>query len=72
MRSVVDDLRRDTVRRVLALSVPERVALALSLGDAAVEQFARATGASPEEARRTLAARRHHDRTPSRAANPAR
>jgi hypothetical protein len=72
MRSVADDLRRDTVRRVLALSVPERVALALALGDAAADQYARAAGISADEARRRLAAGRHHGRVPSRAANPAR
>ena len=72
MRSVADDLRRDTVARVRAMSVAERIALALSLGDADLDQYVRATGCSPEEARRQLTSRRHHGRTPSRAAAPER
>ena len=56
MRSVASGLRRDTVERVLAMNVAERIALALSLGDADVDQYVRATGGSPEEARRQLTA----------------
>jgi hypothetical protein len=72
MRSVADGLRRDTVERVLAMTVAERIALALSLGDADVDQYVRATGGPPQEARRQLTARRHDGRTPSRAAAPDR
>ena len=72
MRSVADDLRRDTFQRVLALSVAERVSLALSLGEAALAHYVRATGLPVEEARRRLTAQRHHNRVPSVAANPRR
>ena len=72
MRSVADDLRRNTVDRVLAMSVTERIALALSLGDADLTEYVQASGRSAEEARRHLAGRRQDGRTPSRSAAPAR
>jgi hypothetical protein len=72
MRSVADDLRRDTVQRVLALGVTQRIALALRLGDDAADQYARTIGCSLEAARRQLASRHHEGRTPSRVAAPQR
>ena len=70
MRSVADDLRRDTVARVLTLSVAERIALALALGDEDADRYMRGNGVSREEAIRHLSARHREGRTPSRAASP--
>jgi len=69
MRSVADDLRRDTYLRVLAMSATERISLALALGDDAVDAYMRAIGCSPVEARRQLAARHRDGRLPSRTAS---
>lgn len=68
MRSVIDELRRDTVTRVLALPVPERIALALSLGDEDLARYAAHSGLDADEARRRLRAQHARGRTPSRAA----
>lgn len=68
MRSVADDLRRDTVTRVLALPAAERVALALALGDEDLARYVAHTGLDVDEARRHLHAQRTRGRTPSRAA----
>jgi hypothetical protein len=65
MRSVADQLHRDTVKRVLAMSVRERIALALMLGEADLERYMRATGAGREQARRQLNANRRAGRQPS-------
>lgn len=46
MRSVADDLRRDTAARVRAMTVSERIALALSLGDDDLDRYVRATASS--------------------------
>ncbi|MBY0492844.1 MAG: hypothetical protein K2Y23_01395 [Cyanobacteria bacterium] len=71
MRSVADDLRRDTVERILAMSVANRIRLALDLGDADADRYAQAAGRSLQQARQHLAARRHVGRTPSRCASSA-
>lgn len=68
MRSVVDDLRRDTVRRVLALPAPERIALALSLGDEDLARYVAHSGLDVDDARQRLHAQHARGRTPSRAA----
>ena len=44
MRSIADAIRARTVTQVLALSVRERITLALSLGDDDLELFVRASG----------------------------
>lgn len=70
MRSVADGLRLETLERVLALPVVDRIALALSLGDDDVTLFVRTSGLDRDEARRRLRARRAHGRRPS-IASPA-
>jgi hypothetical protein len=68
MKSVADTLQSDTVRDVARLSVTERVALALELGDRAVALFASANHVSESEARRTLRRNNQIGRRPSEAA----
>jgi len=68
MRSVADDLRVQTVARVLELTPRGRVELALRLGDADVQLFASARKLSPADARRQLAVSRQRGRSPSRSA----
>jgi hypothetical protein len=65
MRSVADDLRARTSAQVLALSVPDRMALAFSLGDADLEVFARASGLDRQDALRRLRTQRSRERRPS-------
>jgi hypothetical protein len=65
VRSVADDLRARTVNRVLALSLPERMALALALGDDDLDLFVRVSGLDRDEARRRLCTQRHRGRAPS-------
>lgn len=65
MRSVADDLRRDTVARVLRLDVRARVALALTLGDEDLARFMAMTGLSRDVALQRLSARRNEGRAPS-------
>jgi len=67
MRSVADDLRDDSARAVARLSVAERIALALRLGDEDVALYRRAHGVSEADARRALARVRAVGRLPSRA-----
>ena len=57
MESVVDDHREEDRRAQAAMTVSERVALALDLGDQDLEIFRRAHGLSEDEAFRQL--RRH-------------
>ena len=68
MRSVADALRARTVTRVLAMSPGERIALALSLGDADLELFMRTSGLDRATALERLQAAHRRGRTPSRAA----
>lgn len=65
MDSVADELRKDAERDVSRLSVSERVALALALGEQAVSIYASANGVSREEARRTLRRNAQAGRRPS-------
>ncbi len=44
MRSVADDLRRQTLAHLLALTLAERVELALALGDDDLDLFVRTSG----------------------------
>jgi hypothetical protein len=68
MASVADDLRRDTIARVRAMSVRARIELALSLGDDDLARYMGASGLDRARALERLIARRAQDRTPSRAA----
>lgn len=72
MKSVADQLRRDIVERVRAMTVSQRIALALSLGEADLDLYMRTTGKSREDALRELSARRRLGRVASRAASPER
>jgi hypothetical protein len=65
VRSVADDLRLGTLARVLAMSVPARMQLSLSLGDDDLEFFVRSSGMAREDARRHLRAQRQRGRMPS-------
>jgi hypothetical protein len=69
VKSVADQLRRDTAARIRRLSVTERVSLALSLGDQDLELYMRASGRPRPEALRILRAQRIRGRTTSRAAS---
>lgn len=68
MRSVAENLRRQTQAHVLTLSPPARIALALALGDDDLDLFARTSGLDRDEARRRLRAQRQIGRAPSIAA----
>ena len=63
--SVADDLRRQTIARVLAMPIPTRIALALSLGDDDLEVFRRASGLERSAALRRVRAGRQRGRSPS-------
>ena len=68
MRSINDDLRRQTMARVLDLPIAARIRLALALGDDDLALFARTSGLPRDEARRRLRQQRESGRTVSRAA----
>jgi hypothetical protein len=69
VHSVADDLRRLTRARILEMSVPARVQLALSLGDDDLDLFVRSSGLDRADARRRLrASRARGRRLPSTAA----
>lgn len=67
--SQADGLRVRTMERVLALSVPERIALALALGDEDLALFVRTSGLELETARRRLRSQRQYGRVPSACAS---
>jgi hypothetical protein len=69
MRSVADQLRRETATHVAHLSVLERIALALSLGDQDLTLYMRASGKNRPDALRDLRVQRARLRAPSRAAS---
>ena len=56
VRSVADEFRARTVGRVLALSVPGRIELALKLGDDDLTLFLRSSGMARDAALRVLRA----------------
>ena len=64
MESVVDDHREEDRRAQAAMTVSERVALALDLGDQDLEIFRRAHGLSEDEAFRQLSRHRQAGRVP--------
>ena len=68
MRSVADDLRASTRARVLTMPVPERIQLALALGDEDLALFVRSSGLDRADALQRLRARRAQGRRPSVAA----
>lgn len=72
MASVADQFRRDTAALVARLSVQERIALALSLGDDDLALYVRTSGTERDTAVSELQARHARGRTPSRAAAPRR
>lgn len=65
MRSVADDLRDDTRRRMAELTPEARLSLALELGDADAQAFATARALSLRDARNQLARARRAGRVPS-------
>jgi hypothetical protein len=65
MRSVVDDLRRQTLAHLLTLPLTARVELALAIGDDDLDLFVRTSGLDRDEARRRLRAQRQVGRAPS-------
>lgn len=64
MTSVADDLRRQTIARVLAMPVAGRINLSLSLGDDDLAVFMLASGLERSVALRRLRAGRQRGRTP--------
>jgi hypothetical protein len=65
MTSVLDRLRDEDRKAVLALTPAERVALALALGERDLEMFRGVCGLSRVEAARILDRQKHHGRRPS-------
>ncbi len=70
MRSVADDLRSETARRVLEMTPADRVELALRLGDEDVALLRAARDLSEADARMTIRRARQAGRQPSSAARP--
>jgi len=66
MRSVADDLRDELREEMRYLTLPERVELALRLGERGLEVFRQANGLDRETAVRELQRRRQASRTPSK------
>jgi hypothetical protein len=66
MKSVADDLRAELREETNRLSLDERIALALRLGEEGVERFRLANGLDRETAIRLLERRRQAGRTPSK------
>ena len=64
MGSVADQLKREDLRRALAMSPDERVALAFRLGEEDLAIYRAATGMSRDEALRDLRDQRRFGRTP--------
>lgn len=70
MRSkVAEQVRAELQADMLALSVDERMRLALELGDRAVRLYAEAEAISPDEARRVLMRNSQKGRRPSKVAS---
>lgn len=70
MRSVADELRADTARRVLEMTPAARVELAMRLGDDDVALLCAARNLSEVDARMTIRRARQAGRQPSAAARP--
>jgi hypothetical protein len=71
MRSVADDLRLESRRAIALLSAPDRIALALRLGDDSVALYRKAHGVGESSARASLARSRNVGRRPSRSNDPS-
>jgi hypothetical protein len=65
MRSIADDLRRESLAADAERTPWDRIRAALALGDADVRLFASVHTLSLDEARRHLERQRQHGRTPS-------
>jgi hypothetical protein len=65
MKSVADQLRRDTLSRALAQTRTERIRLALKLGERDVGLLAASQRVSRQEARRRIGQQRQRGRLPS-------
>lgn len=71
MKSIADELRHETAAAILRMPVPDRIALALALGDDDLSLFMRTSGLGRDEALRQLRAQRAHGRAVrSHAASP--
>ena len=70
MRSIADDLRVESAHAVARLTVAERIALALRLGDEDIALYRAAHGVSDRHARATLAQARAVGRVRSRSNEP--
>jgi hypothetical protein len=68
MKSVANELALEDQNATLALPVSERVALALRLGEQAIDTYASANSVSRDEARRVLRRNNQIGRRPSAAA----
>lgn len=66
MRSVADDLRKETREATLRLSFEERLEQAFRLGEEGLEMFQKAQGVDRKTAIRLLQRRRQAGRTPSK------
>lgn len=65
MKSVADDLRREQLARLATLSMTERIALSVRLGEEAAQMYADMHGVSQTEAKRELQRQRQVGRRPS-------
>jgi hypothetical protein len=64
MKSVADDLRREQLARLATLSMAERIALSVRLGEEAAQMYANMHGVSLTEAKRELQCQRQVGRRP--------
>jgi len=69
VKSVADHLRDRTQQQVLALPVPDRIELALALGDDDLRLFMAASGLDRAGALARVRAQRRRGRTPSQSAS---
>lgn len=70
MRSVADDLREDSRRRLALMTPDERLRIALALGDGDIALLQAGQSLTFEEARTRISRSRQTGRVPSRAACP--
>jgi hypothetical protein len=70
MRSVADDLRAESRKKVAGLDVLQRIELALRLGDEDISTLAVSRGITREEAKRVFARAKSVGRVPSRSNDP--
>lgn len=70
MKSVADALAAETRAEILGLTVAERIALALRLGDRDAKLYAAANGVGIDEAKQVLDRNGRRGRRPSACASP--